>query len=352
MNYVIKQTEQFLRGLKTCHSIDQNLHCYFSKNGILLLSNYQQFEDVETKKPTFFIYFNSNSFEQLQTNSIHYKMPQTLTPDLQIKLQKLNSTLDKLAFELNILQLYTSLKPFKKQIKKIEIQVYYTISQLRVIQKFKMIVFFKDSFFTIECPIIQLDEIEQMELIRKYMEKRRHLEVLEVDPKISEYLNDFNEKEALQFILKRNTIEIHLNSQKQETSLELNSGFLTQYKFDDFISIYKNVNTINIEPNILTPFHGYGFKISISKDVNQKARIFISQDWQDQISMVLKSITTLTNRIKVISILDDDCNDDELLDIIAEYQIDRVQEQESVMQIQQVEEQQQIRKKIKMNQKI
>ncbi|CAD8075611.1 unnamed protein product [Paramecium primaurelia] len=344
MNYVIKQTEQFLRALKTCHSIDQNLHCYFSNEGILLLSNYEQFEDVDTKKPTFFCYFNSTSFEQVQTNSIHFKMPQTLSPDLQIKLQKLNASLDKLVFELNILQLYTSLKPFKKQIKRIEIQVYYTISQLRVIQKFKMIVFFKDSFFTIECPIIQLDEIQQMELIRKYMENRRHLEVLEVDSEISEYLNDFNQKEAIQFILKRNSIEIHLNSQKQETTLELNSGFLTQYKFDDFTNIYKNVNTINIEPNVLTPFHGYGFKISISKDVNQKPRIFISQDWQDQISMVLKSITSLVKKIKIISILDDDCNEDELLDIIAEYQTDRVQEQEC----QQIEEQQ-VRKKIKMN---
>ncbi|CAD8150511.1 unnamed protein product [Paramecium octaurelia] len=348
MNYVIKQTELFLRGLKTCHSIDQNLQCYFCTNGILLLSNYQQFDDVDSKKPTFFFYLKSNSFEQLQTNSIHYKMPQNLSPDLQIKLQKLNATLDKLVFELNINQLYTSLKPFKKQIKKIEIQVYYTISQLRVIQKFKMIVFFKDSFFTIECPIIQLDEIEQMESIRKYMEKRKHLEVFEVDPKISEYLNDFNQKEAIQLILKKNSIEIHLNSEKQETSLELNSGFLTQYKFDEFSKNYQNINTINIEPNVLTPFHGYGFKVSISRDSNQKSRIFISQDWQDQMSMVLKSITTLINKIKIISILDDDHNDDELLDIIAEYQIDRVQEQESIMENEQIEEQQ-MRKKIKMN---
>ncbi|CAD8081987.1 unnamed protein product [Paramecium sonneborni] len=294
MNYVIKQTEQFLRALKTCHSIDQNLHCYFSNNGILLLSNYEQFEDVDTKKPTFFCYFNSNSFEQFQTNSIHYKMPQTLSPDLQIKLQKLNALLDKLVFEINILQLYTSLKPFKKQIKKIEIQVYYTISQLRVIQTFKMIVFFKDSFFTIECPIIsQQEQIEQMELIRKYMENRKHFDVLEVDSEISEYLNDFNQKEAIQLILNRNSLEINLNSQKQETSLVLNSGFLTSYKFNDFTNIYKNVNTISIEPNVLTPFHGYGFKISISRDLNQKPRLFISQDWQDQISMVLKSITNL-----------------------------------------------------------
>lgn len=31
-----------------------------------------------------------------------------------------------------------------------------------------------------------------METIRKYMENRKHLDILDVDPELSEYLNDYN----------------------------------------------------------------------------------------------------------------------------------------------------------------
>jgi hypothetical protein len=60
-----------------------------------------------------------------------------------------------------------------------------------------MIVSFNDDHFTIECPILLLDETAQMEIIRKYMENRKHLNILEVDSEVSEYLKDYNSGDSI-----------------------------------------------------------------------------------------------------------------------------------------------------------
>ena len=66
----------FIKALKTAVKIDESMQFYMSSNGnwclniclgILLLTNYLEFDEIETKKPSYFCLLKRDFFSSVET---------------------------------------------------------------------------------------------------------------------------------------------------------------------------------------------------------------------------------------------------------------------------------------------